>query len=61
MRIKQIIQIANVPEYAYQYRYITYRLIDGEAWFWGAYEDSNEALDAAREIGGYVLDRVFEQ
>ena len=53
-------KIENLPEYAYQYRYIVYRDADGQHWFWGAYSDAGEACEVAKAIDGYVLDRGIQ-
>jgi hypothetical protein len=36
-------------------RYVVARVIDGELWFWGSYEDEDRAKQAAKEIEGVVL------
>lgn len=48
--------IHNIPAYAYDYRYIVYRVVDGDRWFWGAWNDRDAALQAAAEVGGEVAD-----
>lgn len=54
-------KIENLPEYAYQYRYIVYRMENcHHYWFWGAYSDAGEACEAAKAIDGYVLDRGIQ-
>ena len=50
-------KINNLPEYAYQHRFIVYRTADGQKWFWGAYDDAGKALEAAVDIDGYIHDR----
>ena len=50
-------EINNVPQYAHEYRFIVYRVVDGERYFWGAWNDSGKAVTAAKEIGGEVMDR----
>lgn len=47
-------KIMNTPAYATKYRYIVARICDGQAWFWGAYNDVDHASKAAAEIGGFV-------
>ena len=48
-------QINNYKSYADQYKYIVARRIDGELWFWGAWNDRNKANEVAIEIGGEVV------
>jgi hypothetical protein len=36
-------------------RYVVARVIAGELWFWGSYEDEDRAKQAAKEIEGVVL------
>lgn len=52
------IKINNEPEYAKDYEHIVARLVDGEYWFWGAYEDGFVADRAASEINGVVFHNV---
>lgn len=47
--------INNLPEYAKEYRYIVVQRIDGELWFWGAWDDDRKACIVASEIGGEVV------
>jgi hypothetical protein len=37
-------------------RYVVARMVDGELWFWGSFEDSEKANHTAREIDGVVLE-----
>lgn len=46
--------INNLPTYANEYKYIVARRVDGELWFWGAWNDRNKANEVAIEIGGEV-------
>lgn len=46
--------INNMPEYAVNYKFIVYRVVCGEKWFYGAYNDHDRANNIAKEIGGYV-------
>lgn len=43
--------INNVPDYANDYRFIVARYVDGEYWFWGAWNDRNKANEVAIELG----------
>ena len=47
--------INNLPAYANEYKYIVARRIDGELWFWGAWNDRNKANEVALEICGEVV------
>ena len=46
--------ILNVATYALNYQFIVWRLCDDQAWFYGAYDTENEAIDVAEQIGGHV-------
>lgn len=48
------VEINNLPEYASQYKYIVATVDKGELWFWGAYDDEDEAREAAVEQEGIV-------
>lgn len=48
------VEINNLPDYAIRYRYIVARYDCGELWFWGAYDDEDEAREAAVEQEGIV-------
>ena len=52
-----IIQIKNVPMDVTN-DYIVFRLVDGEAWYWGAYRDENRAIMAAKEIDGMYVRKL---
>lgn len=47
-------EIKNIPDYASEYPYIVAHEIEGELWFWGAYDDSDRANEVAEKIGGVV-------
>ena len=45
----------NVKAYAKDYKYWVFRTVIGDyktKWFWGAYNNRNEANEAAYELGG---------
>ena len=46
--------INNIPAYATEYRFIVYTVVDGEKWFYGAYNDITRARDAAEMVEGYI-------
>ena len=47
--------IKNLPNYANDYAYVVARKVDGEWWFWGAYNDHTDAANAAWEVDGNVF------
>lgn len=52
-------EINNLPIYAKGYNYIVARDVDGELWFWGAWDDRNKANEAALELGnGVVIENI---
>ena len=48
------VEINNYPEYADKYNYIVAREVEGEYWFYGAY-DRLKADAVAREVNGKVF------
>ena len=50
------IKVNNVAEYAGECRWWAIRIVDGEAWFYGAFDTEKEATKAAKEIGGMVVE-----
>jgi hypothetical protein len=50
------LKINNLPDYAILYKYWVVRYVEGEYWFWGAYDDVSRAGQAALEINGIVID-----
>ena len=48
-------KVNNMPKYAETKKYIVARRVDGELWFWGAWDDRNTANEVALEIGGITL------
>ena len=50
--------INNQPEYANHYEFIVVRVVDGEYWFWGAYDDGYKAGTVASAIAGVVVHNV---
>ena len=47
--------INNLPKYATEYKYIVARNIEGEWWFFGAYNDGFKAERAAIECDGEIF------
>jgi hypothetical protein len=56
MRVQRVmeVEINNYPEYADKYNYIVAREVEGEYWFYGAY-DRLKADAVAREVDGKVF------
>lgn len=52
--MKEKLKVYNLPDYAWENKFIVYRSVDGKAWFWGAYNEVSEAQKAADEIHGYI-------
>lgn len=53
-----MMNINGIPSYAEEMNYIVCREVEvGEFWFWGAWNDRNEANTIAEEIGGVVFER----
>ena len=48
-------KINNLPTYANEYKYIVVREIDGEWWFYGAYNEGSKAEHAAVECNGEIF------
>lgn len=47
--------VNNLPGYASGHEYVVARCVDGELWFWGAYDELDNARDAAEDVEGCVL------
>jgi len=48
-------KINNLPATAKNYGYIVAREVDGEFWYWGAWNESEKANEVARDIGGIAI------
>jgi hypothetical protein len=49
------VRFENVSDYAFNYKYMVFRADADDImtkWFWGAYNDRNEANEVALEEGG---------
>ena len=55
------IKVNNVAEYAGDDRFWVVRIVDGEAWFFGSYDNPFKAEQAAHEIGGIVVENKEAQ
>lgn len=47
-------KIYNVPEDQTR-RFVVFRLVDGDAWFYGAWDVYEKALSAAMTCGGQII------
>lgn len=56
MEDQKKLKINNLPDYAGLYDYVVYRSVNGEAWFYGAYNDLTKASQVAEEIHGYIVE-----
>ena len=45
------VKVNNLEEYAFNHNYIVVRLVNGEFWFYGAYDTEERANEVAIEIG----------
>lgn len=45
----------NIPEYAKEKKYVVMREVDGEFYFWGAWDENERANQVASEINGVVI------
>lgn len=52
-----IMEIQNLPEYAKNHKYIVARMLDNDYWFYGAYDDIEQAQRIAQEIGGIIKEQ----
>ena len=52
-----MIIINNAETYAANYKYIVYNLVEGEAWFFSAWNDLARASEQAHEYGLYIAER----
>lgn len=48
-------RVYNVPNSANQCRYIVYRVVNGTAWYYGAWESYEKALRQALAIQGQII------
>lgn len=47
--------IKNLSDYAINYNYIVASAVNGDLWFYGAWNSKNLAYEIAMEIGGIVI------
>ena len=48
-------EIKNLPTYATDYKYIVAKEVDGDWWFYGAYNEGSRAERAAIECNGEIF------
>jgi len=53
-----MLTIKNASAYAADYKYIVYNLVEGEAWFFSAWNDLTRASEQAHEYGLYIAERA---
>lgn len=53
MEKEKKVEIHNVKDYAFDHEIVVYRKVDGENYFWGAFDNLVAAGQAAGEIQGY--------
>ncbi len=53
--VRNMGHIKNLPAYADEYKYVVARKVDGDWWFWGAYNVFQKASSDAWRIGGEVF------
>ena len=46
-----MLEVNNMPSYAYDYEYIVASLCDGEMWFYGVYHNKDDAMREATRNG----------
>ena len=54
-RKNEMMRIKNLPDYANDYKYVVAREVDGDWWFWGAYNVFEKARSDAWRLGGEVF------
>ena len=54
-----MITIKNASYYATQSKYIVFTIVDGEAWFFSAWDDYGKAMAQAREYGLNVVENAL--
>ena len=48
-------KVNNLPADAHDHKYLTFRYVNDEAWFYGAWDTYDQAFKQAREIRGYII------
>lgn len=52
---KATVIINNMPKYAMERNYVVARYVDGSLWFYGAWDEINEATRIADELGNGLV------
>lgn len=52
---KEIVNLYNVPDYADTHDYLVVKYVDGELWFYGAYDAEERAIEVAEAEKGIAL------
>jgi hypothetical protein len=47
--------INNMAEWAWENKYVVFRIVDGKAWFYDAWNDYKKALNQAIEEDGQII------
>ena len=50
------IEISNMPQDVRE-RYVVFRVASGSAWYWGAYDNLNRAIEVAKEVDGAIAEQ----
>ena len=50
------VHVNNVPAYAEKYKYWVCRTDTNQLWFYGAWDNFDDALKVAREVHGVVIE-----
>ena len=50
-------KVHNMPQWAIEKSFVVIRIVNGEAWFYDAWDDGNKAINQALEdyVGGMVI------
>lgn len=51
-----MMNVNNLPAYAFAHHWIVARDIDGALWFYGAYDDREKADKVAETVSGIVVE-----
>lgn len=49
------VDVKNYQTYANSYPYIVAKVVNGEAWFYGAYESEERCREVVNELGGGII------
>lgn len=51
-------EILNLPEYAWTRHWVVAKNVNGDIYFWGAWNEITKAMQAAEDIGGIVIENT---